>query len=60
MNYATVTYENGDVIGTSINGCVPEIRNYFSIGRWFNIGNVTDNMQQVKSVTIETKRNIRW
>lgn len=52
MNTAVVTYSNGDVITTSINCTIPQALRYFAIGRWFNIGSVTDNMQQVENVTV--------
>lgn len=57
MNTAIVTYQDGTVIPTSINGTIPEIQKYFAIGKWFNIGTVTDNMQKVKSLTVITKYN---
>lgn len=49
-----VTYEDGTVIPTSIaaNLSDEDIHNYFKVGRMFNIGNVEDNMQAVKSVNI--------
>lgn len=44
-----VTYSNGDVVSTSMAAGLTdqEMLDYFSIGKWFNIGNTTDNMQQV-------------
>lgn len=44
-----VTYSNGDVVSTSMAAGLTdqEMLDYFSIGKWFNIGSVTDNMQQV-------------
>lgn len=47
MQHARVTYKNGDVINTSINGTDQEIREYFKIGRVFNIGTVNDNLQSI-------------
>lgn len=58
MNLAIVTYENGAVIPTSINGTIPEIQRYFSIGSWFNIGSgENDLIAQVKSLTVVTELN---
>ena len=59
MNTAIITYENGDVVKTDINGTISSIQKYFAIGSWFNIGSATDNMQQVKSITVVTKLNWR-
>lgn len=42
-----VTYENGDVISSTINGTVEEIENYYKVGAVFNIGSVTDNRQKI-------------
>ena len=47
MNTAIITYENGDVVKTDINGTISSIQKYFAIGSWFNIGSATDNMQQI-------------
>jgi hypothetical protein len=49
-----VTYADGTVIPTSMaaNLSDEDIHNYFKVGRMFNIGNVEDNMQAVKSVNI--------
>ena len=42
-----VTYENGNVVSSTINGTIEEIENYYKIGSVFNIGSVTDNMQKI-------------
>lgn len=49
MRAIKVTYSNGDVISTSMAAHLTDrdMLEYFSIGKWFNIGSVTDNMQQV-------------
>ena len=52
MKTANVTYSNGDSIVTSINGTDEEIKAYFRVGRWFNIGSVDDNMQTVVTCEI--------
>jgi len=54
MRAIKVTYSNGDTISTSMAKSLTddEMLNYFSIGKWFNLGSVGDNMQQV------TKRQI--
>jgi len=43
-----VHYSNGDTISTWINGTYQEICKYFAVGSWFNIGTVSDDMQQIK------------
>lgn len=46
--HARVTYSDGQVIDTTINGSYKEIREYFAIGKSFNIGSgENDNMQTV-------------
>lgn len=52
MKTAIVTYSNGDKITTSINGSEEEIKKYFSIGKYFNIGCDKDNMQKVVSCEV--------
>lgn len=47
MKVAIVKYSNGDHISTSINGTEKEIKEYFKVGKSFNIGSVSDNVQQV-------------
>jgi hypothetical protein len=47
MKTARVTYGDGNVITTNINGTDAEILKYFAPGKMFNIGNVEDNMQPV-------------
>lgn len=50
----TVEYSDGTVITTDMAAHLTdnEMLTYFAVGRWFNIGNVHDNMQQVVSATI--------
>ncbi len=62
MNSAKVTYSNGDIITTGINGTEETIKDYFKIGSVFNIGSVTDNMQTVVSceVTINIQYNVKF
>jgi hypothetical protein len=52
MRSVKVTFENGETIDTSINGTDEEIKNYYKVGKEFNIGHNEDNMQKVKSVDI--------
>ena len=42
-----VTFSDNSFIETVINGTQKEIREYYKIGRQFNLGNITDNMQKV-------------
>lgn len=44
-----VTYSDGNEITTSMASHLTDddMLNYFSIGKWFNIGRISDNMQQV-------------
>jgi hypothetical protein len=54
MRTVEVKFENGKKITTSINGTDEEIKNYYKVGREFNIGDgVEDDMQKVKSVQIK-------
>jgi len=54
MRLATVHYEDGTIIRTSINGTNSEIQKYFAIGKVFNIGSYPrENMQAVAALTIE-------
>ena len=54
MQTVKVTYSDGDTITTGINGTNQEIKEYFAIGRTFNIGNLHDNMQQVTALEFLT------
>ena len=49
-----VHYSNGNNIHTSMASTLTdeEIHKYFAIGKWFNIGSVTDVMAQVTKVEI--------
>lgn len=49
-----VTYSNNDVVITSMAAHLTdkEMLDYFSIGKWFNIGSASDNMQQVTNAKI--------
>ena len=42
-----VTFEDGNHILTGINGTKKTIREYYAIGKYFNLGRVGDNMQPV-------------
>lgn len=42
-----VTFENNDTITTSINGTKETVKEYYKIGNYFNVGNVSDNMQKI-------------
>jgi hypothetical protein len=50
MKTVEVLFSNGDKIITGINGTNNEIRDYYEIGRGFNLGSVEDNVQTVKSI----------
>ena len=50
MKYIIVTFENGDVIETRVNGTDEEIIRYYMLSGKINIGKVTDNFQQAVSV----------
>lgn len=53
MKTAIVTFDNEDTITTGINGTDEEIRDYYKIGRVFNIGlNGDDLMAKVTEVKI--------
>lgn len=49
-----VTYDNDHVIVTNMAGHLTDeqIKDYFKVGKVFNIGNALDNMQGVKEVLI--------
>jgi len=53
MKVATVKFDNDDTITTEINGTDEEIREYYAIGREFNLGlNGDDSMARVVDVII--------
>lgn len=45
-----VTYTNGTVLHTSINGTIEEIESYYKVGTTFNLGNVDDELSRVKQL----------
>lgn len=49
MRAIKVTYSNGEEVSTSMASHLTdkEMLDYFAIGKWFNLGGVTDDMQQV-------------
>ena len=51
MTHAKITFSNGDIINTSINGTADEIKKYY-LGRFFNLGSVGDNMQKATKCEI--------
>ena len=54
MKTAIVKFGNGDTITTGINGTDEEIKEYYAIGRWFNLGNgENDLMASVVSCEVE-------
>jgi len=54
MKVATVTFDNKETIITRINGTDKEIKEYYRIGRVFNLGcGNKDFMTRVVSVKIE-------
>lgn len=54
LNYVTVTYADGTEISTAMADHLTEeeMRNYFAIGKEFNIGSVEDNVQPVEKLII--------
>lgn len=54
MRVIKVYYGNGDTISTSMAAHLTdaEMQEYFKVGKWFNIGSVEDNMQQVVKTEI--------
>ncbi len=60
MKCAKVTYKDGTVIETSINGTDESIKEYFAVGKVFNLGNAPvrgdgnygDNLQAVVSCEV--------
>ena len=52
MKTARIIFEDGNVITTDINGTDKEIKEYYSIGRFFNFGVNGDNMVKVTKCTI--------
>jgi hypothetical protein len=52
MKTARIIYSNNDVIITNINGTEGSIKEYYKIGKVFNLGSVEDNMQSVVSCEI--------
>ena len=57
MKYVKVTFENGDIIETRINGTEEEITKYY-MSEKINMGKITDDFQQAVSIEfIETKIN---
>ena len=54
LRVVQVTYEGGDVITTSMAAHLTnkEIKDYFKVGKKFNIGSNRDKVRAVKSVVI--------
>ena len=53
MKMAIVKFNNNDTITTGINGTDEEIKEYYAIGRWFNLGDgENDLMASVTAVEI--------
>jgi hypothetical protein len=54
LRSVTVTYSNGHIITTSMAAHLTdqEIKDYFKIGKVFNIGCIWDDLQTVKNVKI--------
>jgi hypothetical protein len=50
MHAVKVTFENGDTITTEINGTRESISEYYAIGKVFNLGRVSDNLQRVTNI----------
>ena len=54
MKTAIITFDNGDRITTGINGTDDEIREYYSIGKTFNLGDGPKDLM-AKVVSLEIK-----
>lgn len=54
LRVVQITYEGGDVVTTSMAGNLTDkdIKEYFRIGRKFNIGSSKEKIRAVKSVII--------
>lgn len=52
MKTVKVTFTSGEIITTDINGSDESIREYYKVGRMFNLGSVGDRMVAVSSVVI--------
>lgn len=54
LRVVKVHFTNGDTLTTSMNGLLTDqqIKDYYKIGRYFNLGAEKDNMQQVIKVEI--------
>ena len=54
LRVVQVTYEGGDVVTTSMAGHLTdkEIKEYFRVGKKFNIGSSRDKIRAVKKVVI--------
>ena len=57
MKTAVIIFEDGNKIVTSINGTDKEIKDYYKVGRFFNLGDGAggDNMQRVVSCEVLPK-----
>ncbi len=53
MKHVLVNFANGNQIRTAINGTNLEIHRYYAVGRLFNLGCVSDDMQHVANIVIE-------
>jgi hypothetical protein len=52
MRTVKVTFSNNDSITTGINGTDDKIKDYYKVGRYFNLGRVDDLMVKVVSCEI--------
>lgn len=53
MREIKITYSDGTIIETNINGTNKEIKEYYKIGRTFNIGDgEKDKLARIKKVEI--------
>ena len=50
MKEVKVLFSNGDTITTRINGTKEEILQYYKVGKIFNLGCESDNLQRVVKV----------
>lgn len=49
MKYYKVTFENGNYFTTCFNGDIQDAKAYY-LGKVFNIGTISDNLQRCTSV----------
>lgn len=48
-----VHFANGDKLLTKFSGTAEEAKRYYAIGKYFNLGTASDNMQPVAALNIQ-------